>query len=194
MKRFLCALIIITAFAGMSYGASNSELRRMSMFISNFVEVGMTDIDAGNITDSELAYFGIWHNYRNNFKSRIQRCPDKDCPYGSLIIDKKYVAESVKKYFGLDMRHQSAENESMGHYDGRCYHFDGADGETAQARVFESSRRGNVITMKGETYYPDNEDIEGESFTATARPYKYNGKDTWSILTLKTEDADSDSW
>ena len=187
MKKFLCALIVIVLFAGVSFGASPSERKRMSVFISNFIEVGMTDIDIDNITDSELAYFGIWHNYRNNFKSRIQRCPDRDCPYGSLMIDKKYVAESVKKYFDLDIRHTSAENESLGHYDGKYYHFDGADGESMQARVLESYKRGNTIVMKGETYYADHEDLEGESFTARAKPYKFGGKNTWAIISLETE-------
>lgn len=187
MKRFLCALILVALFSGVSFGATPSERKRMSTFISNFTEVGMNTIDIDTVTDSELAYFGVWHNYRNNFKSLIKRCPNKNCPYGSLIIDKKYVAESVKKYFDLDIRHTSAENESLGHYDGKYYHFDGADGETVYARVLEVRKRGNIITMKGETYYPDNEDLEGTSFTATAKPYKFNGKDTWSILTLEMD-------
>ncbi len=188
MKKFLCMLIVIALMAGVSFGASNSERKRMGVFISNFIEVGMNDIDIDNITDKELAYFGIWHNYRNNFKSRIQRCPDKNCPYGSFIIDKKYVAESVKKYFDLDIRHTSAENESLGHYDGKYYHFEGADGENQQARVLESYKRGNTIIMKGETYYADNDDIEGESFTARAKPCKFGGKNTWSIITLHIDD------
>ena len=189
MRKFLCALIVVALFTGMSFGASNSELRRMSVFISNFIELGMTDVDIDSITNSDLAYFGVWHNYRNNFKSRITRCPDRDCPYGGLIIDKKYVAESVRKYFDIDMRHTSIENESLGHYDGKYYHFDAADGEAAvQARVTDYFRRGNVIVMRGRTYYPDNDDMEGSSFTATASPYKYGGKNTWSIITLNVED------
>ena len=187
MKKFLCALMIVALMAGVSFGTSNSELKRMSVFISNFVEVGMTDIDIDTITDSELAYFGVWHNYRNNIKSRIQRCPDKHCPYGSLIIDKKYVAESVKKYFDLDIHHTSAENETLGHYDGKYYHFDASDGDNEQARVFQAQKREHLIIMKGETYYPDNEDLERYSFTARAKPYKYGGKNTWSIITLKVD-------
>lgn len=188
MKKFLCALVILALMAGVSFSATPSERKRMGVFISNFVEIGMNDIDIDTISDSELAYFGIWHNYRNNFKSRIQRCPDRNCPYGSLIIDKKYVAESVKKYFDLDIRHTSTENESLGHYDGRYYHFDGADGEmTQQARVLEARRREHLIIMEGETYYPDMDEERGYSFTARAKPYVYGGKNTWSIITLHVE-------
>ena len=42
--------------------------------------------------------------------------------------------------------------------------------------------------MSGETYYPDHEDIEGNTFIAIAEPYKYNGKNTWAILSLEVED------
>ena len=130
MKKFLCALMIVALMAGVSFGTSNSELKRMSVFISNFVEVGMNDID---------------------------------------------------------IHHTSAENETLGYYDGKYYHFDASDGDNEQARVFEAQKREHLIIMKGETYYPDNEDLERYSFTARAKPYKYGGKNTWSIITLHIE-------
>ena len=188
MKRVFCALVLAVLVGSPVFGASPSEKARMGTFISNFTEAGMYDIDIDTISMEELAHFGVRHNYINNFKSRIKRCPKKNCPYGDLIIDKKYVAESVKKYFDLDIRHTSTENESLGHYDGRYYHFDGADGEmNQQARVFEAQRRGTLIIMKGETYYPDMDDSEGFTFTARAKPYVYGGKNTWSIITLHVE-------
>ena len=189
MKKTICAFAFVMFLCGTSFGASQSEMKKMSVFISNFTEVGMRQIDADYISDRELAFFGIWHNWHNNFKSRIQKCPDKNCPYGGYIIDKKYVAESVEKYFDAELNHQSTEDPRHGHYDGkRYYHFDGADGEAVQARVTQVSRRGDKIIMRGETYWPDNDEIEGRPFTATAKPYKYNGKNTWAILTLEVED------
>ena len=188
MKKILCVLLFLSAFSVSAYGYSASELRRMSVFISNFTETGMYNFDTDTISDSELAHFGIWHNYRNNFKSRIQRCPKKNCRYGSLIIDKSYVAESVMKYFDIEINHSNVEDERFRHYDGRVYHFEGADGESVQARVYEAEKRGNVIIMRGETYDPDHDDLEGSPFTARARPYRYNGKDTWAIISLRVED------
>lgn len=64
-------------FSGAAFGASSSELKRMSTFVSNFTELGMMNFHVDDLSDSELADFGIWHNYRNNFKSRIQHCPKK---------------------------------------------------------------------------------------------------------------------
>ena len=183
-KLFITALIITVILCSSAFGASKSELKLMSVFVSNFIEVGMSNFDSDSLSNSQLAHFGIWHNYRNNFNSRIRRCPDKNCPHGGLIIDKKYVAESVRKYFNRNIKHTGTKNE---YFDGDFYHFDGADGDNQQARVYEVSREDGVIYMSGETYYPDNEDLEGQSFTAAARPYKYNGKDTWYILSLETE-------
>ena len=184
MKKFFAALIFTVILCSSSFGASKSELKLMSVFVSNFIEVGMSNFDSDSLSNSQLAHFGIWHNYRNNFNSRIRRCPDKNCPHGGLIIDKKYVAESVRKYFNRNIKHTGTKNE---YFDGDFYHFDGADGDNQQARVYEVSREDGVIYMSGETYYPDNEDLEGQSFTAAARPYKYNGKNTWYILSLETE-------
>ncbi len=192
MRRSLYAFVIAVMLFGClsgqelpAFGASPTEMARMGTFISNFTEQGIYDIDIDTITHDELVHFGIWHNYINNFKSRIKRCPKKNCPYGSLIIDAKFVEESVNKYFDLDLAHDSAENV---HYDGRVYHFDGADGETRYyADVTDVSRRGNIITMRGELYSAENEDDRPASFTATAKPYKFHGKNTWSILSLTTD-------
>ena len=189
MKKILCAFAFAVILSGSAFGASESEMKRMSVFISNFTEVGMYHIDIDDISDSELAFFGIWHNWHNNFKSRIQRCPNKNCPYGGYIIDKKYVAESVKKYFDTEIDHQSTENPKWGYYDGKkYYHFEGATGEAVQARVTSARKRGDTITMRGVSYWPDNDEIEGRPFTATATPYKYNGKNTGAILTLEVEE------
>ncbi|MBR1486993.1 MAG: hypothetical protein IJ859_07470 [Synergistaceae bacterium] len=188
MKRFIFAFAFVMLIASSAFGASSSELKKMSTFVSNFTEIGMNNFDVDEISDSELAYFGIWHNWHNNFKTRIQRCPNKNCPYGSYVIDKKFVAESVEKFFDLEIEHQDASNNG-GHYDGkRYYHFEGATGEAVQARVYKVQKRDGLVIMSGETYWPDNEEIEGKTFTAVAEPYNYGGKNTWAIISLEVDD------
>ena len=118
MRKILCALGLAVVFCGAAFGASQSAMRRMGVFVSNFTEVGMYHIDADNISDSELAHFG----------------------------------------------------------------------EAVQARVTHVSRRGDIVIMRGVTYWPDNDEIEGSPFTATAEPYTYGGKNTWAILTLDVGD------
>ena len=77
------------------------QLKLMSTFISNFTEQGFYDFDVrksgdddalhlgGDPSHPDLIRFGIWHNYINNFKSRIKKCTKKNCDYGSLTIDGK---------------------------------------------------------------------------------------------------------
>ena len=191
MKKVLCALIVTVVFSGAAFGASPSELKRMSTFLSNFTELWMMNFHVDDLSDGELAHFGIWHNYMNNYRTRVKDCPNENCPYGSLVIDKTYVAESVRKFFNREIRHQSVPDESYkeGHYDGKkYYHFEGADGEHRfYARVYEAEKRGNIIIMRGETYEPEH-GSEGSTFTARAKPYKYNGKNTWAILSLEVDD------
>ena len=185
MRRVFYALVFAALVCSPVFGASKTEMARMGTFISNFTEAEMYDIDIDTITAEELVHFGVRHNYINNFNSRIKTCPKKNCPYGELIIDKKYVAESVKKYFDIELQHTSSKEE---HYDGKVYHFYAADGVPDYADVHEVSRKGNIIIMRGDLYTDDDEDEENRpaTFIARAKPYKFNGKNTWAILSLET--------
>jgi hypothetical protein len=191
------------AFAARGEAAySAADLKLMSTFLSNFTELGFTDFDLKTEGSDELLHmgapdaapdlirFGVWHNYMNNYKSRISPCKVKDCEWGSLTIDGKHVAESVKKYFGIDFKPVSVtESDPPYYYDGKMYHFEGADGEAVYyARVSEASKEasGN-IRMTGELYNADDESDKPGKFEAVAKPYKYDGKNTWSIVSMKTE-------
>lgn len=176
------------------------DLKRMSVFISNFTELGFYDLDVKNESDEalylggpdaapDLIRFGIWHNYVNNFKSRIKKCAKKDCEHGSLTIEGKFVQESVKKYFDLNLKNQSVMESTPSYYfDGKLYHFEGADGEAVYyAEVKEASLEDGVVRMSGELYNAeDKKDCLG-TFQAVAKPYKWKGKDTWAILSLRSE-------
>lgn len=146
-------------------------MKRLGLFISNFTETGLFnfDIRAENTDDgllhlgmpenvTELARFGIIHNYINN-ESRIRKCRDKNCESGPLVIDKKFVAESVSKYFGLELEAMDLDAivddvtaEFL--YDGRLFHF---DPESSQTRTMMQyiTRRFRTLTMpEGTRQYP----------------------------------------
>ena len=181
---------------------SPAELKLMSTFVSNFTEVRFPNFDMKKSGDADtlhlgddpsnpaLVYFGIWHNYINNYKSRIKPCAEKDCTHGQLVMDAKFAAESVKKYFDIELKHRSVprtDDRLPCHFDGTRYHFDGADGElVSYAKVTRAVREGDIIRMSGDLYQEDTNDIVG-SFVVTAKPHKWNGKDTWAILSLKRE-------
>ena len=203
MKRIFLCLALVCLFASSAVAASGeekfsaAELKLMSTFVSNFTEVRLFDFETETLLQSDyIIRFGVWHNYINNFKSRIARCKTKDCPHGSLVIEPRHVTDSIVKYFGADFKdHRSMKpdyefyKEYEFYYDGRLYHFEGADGEAVYyARVDNAVKNssGQVI-MTGELYKANDKNNKFGKFEAVAKPYKYNGKDTWAIISLQTD-------
>lgn len=198
MKKFTNFFISTVLFLGLAFSvtafaSTPAELKKMSTFISNFAEIGMFNFDVRNMYNTELEYFGVWHVWQNDSnRTRCKECPDEDCPYGEYVVHKKYVSEAIKKYFadrGQDFRHESfGDGYGHVHYDGEYYHFGGITFDANAAEVFEAHKKGNVIIMTGKIYNADHEYPEdGRSFTARAKPYKYNGKNTWAILSLQRD-------
>lgn len=204
MKRKLFIFIMIFLMATSAFGAikQTEEIKRMGIFISNFTELGMYQFDLEEDGDpdilhlgdphtmDELIHFGIGHNVINN-KKLITKCTKKNCEYGPSLISAKNVAASVKKYFDLDVNHFSIEGDAPEvHYDGKNYHFNAANYKSDPiyyAEVQEVKRGKKVITMSGELYNIEDKSDRPGTFTAKAKPYKWNKKDTWAILSLQVE-------
>lgn len=108
-RRIFFSLLLFAAL--LSLGASkkqSDELKRMSIFISNFTEQNMSNFDMDedgdngfmHLGDPEYAdillHFGIIHNIINNPKSTVKPCPDKKCPYGKNIMSGQAVTASIK--------------------------------------------------------------------------------------------------
>ena len=196
-KLALCLALAIMTLTAVGATAAQTEtrmaadaatLKRMSVFLSNFTEIGFWDIDSPKaMAREDLVRFGIQHNNANNFQSRIVH---KKSQHGDQAIEAKWVAESVKKYFDLNLQHASVlQSDPPYYYDGKFYHFFGADGEAVfHARVREAYALpdGN-IRMTGELYDADGRDDTTYPFEAVAKPYQFNGKNTWSIVSLHTK-------
>jgi len=200
MKRVYLCLIFVLLLVSSAFAASGerkfsaAELKLMSTFLSNFTELGFMSFDAKDITNEDdpddMIRFGVCHNYIN-YKSRIARCKTKDCEMGSLVIDGKHVKESVKKYFDYDIKKLTSvmESDPPFYYDGKLYHFEGADGEAVYyTRVVNAVQNSSgQIVMTGELYNVDDESDKLGKLEAIAKPYKYGGKNTWAIIGMKTE-------
>ena len=204
MKRKILLCFAILFLAVLSIGAvkQTEEIKRMGIFISNFTELGMYrfDLEEDGYEDtlhlgdpdsmSELIRFGIGHNVINN-KKLITKCTKKNCEYGPSLISASNVASSVRKYFDLKVKHASVEGDAPEvHYDGKNYHFDARDYVNEPiyyAEVQDVKRGKSVITMSGELYNIKDKSDRPGTFTAKAKPYKWNKKDTWAILSLEVE-------
>lgn len=198
----LCTLLVFTcaAFAAKDEGYSSADLKKMSAFLSNFTELGFMSFDAKELTNeddpADMIRFAIQHNDVHNYKSRIAQCKKKNCEWGSLVIEGKYVTETIKKFFDVDYKKLASVPESDPPYffDGKLYHFDGADGEPAYyARVDEAEKNSEgQIVMRGVIYNAEDESDLLGSFEALAKPHKFGGKDTWAILSMETERYDNE--
>ena len=207
MKRKLSIsiLVYILAFTiTASYAETKSEeLKRMGIFISNFTEQGFYNFDIDEDGDddmihlgdpsnmSELIRFGIAFNVINRPNGTIRKCTRRACDYGSSTMTGKSVAEAVRKYFDMRIKNQSVTGDSPeAFYDGESYHFEPNEWKPDTiyyADVQEVSRRRGIITMTGELYNLHRKSERPATFTAEAKPYRWNKKDTWSILSLRVD-------
>ena len=216
-KVLILCMCIVFGLAGSALGASRQEMKRMSVFLSNFTEAGLFNFDIRTYADegeddlegeiplhlgipnnvTELARFGIVHNLINNYKSRIRKCRDKNCESGPLVIDKKFVAESVRKYFGFDLDAMDLspiqDSPSVVYsYDGRLYHFDAEsfgepDNDTVYYAEVEDIDEGRYITASGYIYDSKRPSRKAGTFSAFVIPSKWQGKDSWLIVSMTTD-------
>ncbi len=206
MKLRIMALLlgVFLAFSGQATAEANSnefsaaQLKKMSTFLSNFTELGMRTFTAKEVLNENdpyrMIHFGVWHNFINNFKSRIKNVSNPD-DNRYLSISDKYVAESLKKYFNYTLKkHQSVKDPDVaGQYiyawKNGTYRFNGADGESVYyARVQKAQTLADgVIQMQGYLYNVDDESERGGTFVALAKPHKFGGKNTWSIVSMTVQ-------
>ena len=205
----LCALM----FSGAAFGAGRQEDKSLSVFLSNFTEAGFFnfDIRAENRDDdegllhlgmpenvTELVRFGIVHNLINNYKTRIKKCRIKNCESGPLTIEKKFVAESVRKYFGLELENMDldsiADNVTAEFsYDGKLFHFaadsfrDPGNDAVYYAEVQDVNSEGRYTAVSGYVYDSKRTTNERGTFSAMVIPSKWQGKDSWLIISMSTE-------
>lgn len=201
-KRMLAAGLVLLAVAALSPGASpreagaaessfsSAELKRMSVFLSNFSEQGLTNFTAAQILEAtpprDAIRFGIWHNYINNYKSRIATC-SKGCEGSCMVIDGRYVTETLKKYFGEGVKLQSVPGYR---YDGKQFHFQAADGAgNPFVKVLSAQKLADgTVGMDGILYNPDNDMQQGGAVKAIARPQTVNGKASWIIVQMSSSE------
>ncbi len=167
-------------------GYSAATMKKMSVFLSNFTEIGMRNFDTATMTNSEFIYFGVWHNFINNFKSRIKMASEP----GMVYISESFVRESIKKYFNYDLTDLNySKNNEITWKDGN-YYFMGADGEAIYYAMVDMAKDSGeeLILMTGYLYNSnDKKDVIG-NFEAYAKNHTFGGKKTWSIVSFKIVD------
>ncbi|MBQ9419650.1 MAG: hypothetical protein IJU31_04655 [Synergistaceae bacterium] len=192
-KKFLSlalALMFAVVCEGIAFADNKADLQRMSEFLNSFTELNLFNFDTnaeetdgeeegilhlGNpFNVSELIRFGIRHNYINSPDETVRSAPTRN-DYGSLIIDGKFVAETVEKYFGIKIRNRSViDGEPSFHYDGKYYYFEAYetfdDGEpTYFTDVQQINEKDGRVELTGEIYNSRETADRPGVFTAYAR-------------------------
>ena len=197
--RLVCtaAVMLLAGAAFAAEAPAKKEIDAMSLFLSNFTELGFMDTSAEAIADPEnyadAVRFGVGHNYLNNRKSRIvanKKGADKN---GDMSIEAKFVEESVKKYYGVDLKATASVEDGEPAYilDGKRFHFKGADQEPEKvyyARVdeVESDGKGRYEAAGVVYNVKDKNDVVAD-FKAVFRDAKWKGKKTYALVSLETE-------
>ena len=185
-------LLAIFILASPKNASAAEPFKDMSIFISNFTEVGLADFKAKDILNpaapGEMLRFGIYHNFINNFKTRIKKCTDKKCPQGSFKVEGKFVAESLKKYFDYTLNHAELNLAGTPYtYDGTFYHFKGmTDDPKEYAEVTKAQKNADKIQMSGRIYFQYDPHKTNATFKAIARPHTFQGKKNFAILAITT--------
>ncbi len=187
---------IVSANAEVSQNSFDRKtMDKIGIFLSNFTECGFGNITKGAFIDdpAKMVEFAMCHNWRNNSKSFSMRkkCGKESGDFESFAhIDPKNMAASIKKYLDYDFKeHQTADYII---YDGHTYCIPAGDGEqtpyvyATSAKVLDN---GN-IEIKGSSYYPDAEEKADDNINVTAviKPHVWNGKKTWSLVSIQMTD------
>ena len=192
MKRIaITTLACLAAGAALAGDFSQSDLKRMGVFLSNFTELRILSID-DHFTDintpDAMIRFGVLHNDANAYQRTVKQCKTPKCPYGAAVMDVEHVKNALARYvnFVPGMMPNAEVNGQRFHFDGKHYHYDPAAGEGVYHVRVESATRqadGNV-QMKGVLFDPEDAKVTLGTVKALAAPHTWKGKPTWAILTL----------
>ncbi len=212
MRKILCVIAVILCMSGSAMGASKDELQRLSVFMSSFTEAGLFNFDIRSEFDEgenyradgnrlhlgmpenadELIRFGIIHNLNNNYKARIKKCRDPRCESGPLTIEKRFVADTVRRFFGLALTEKDfaaiSDNPSVAFaYDGELFHFaEDSFKEPGINTVYHAEVLdvdvGRYISLEGEIYNSQRPSLRPGTFSAFVR----RGGGGWQIISMST--------
>ncbi len=196
VKNSLWILIGALFLAGNAWAApSDKEIKAMGVFLSNFTELGFMDINVEEMSSPDnypdLIRFGVFHNYINNFKSRIQQNRDNPGDRGDLRIKAGHVEESVQKYFGVKIKADRSVDQSDPpfFFKNGYFSFWGADGEApwyARVKTATSPQTG-LWELQGEIYNADDpKEIYG-NFNAKIKEAMWGKKQTYVMVSMTSE-------
>ena len=202
----LAGILILgaTASASAKDEFSKDTMKRMGVFVSNFTECffNRTTREEMTANNENLVNFAMCHLKVNAWKSSyipLPECLNSQkgmCAYGEFKVPSDKVARVIKKYLDYDMK-KFASTEYY-HYEKGFFYAHGADGEQPEYAVVRKARtldNGN-IEVQASLYNPEAEDgpaSDDIELIAVIKPYVFESKKTWSLVSIKRLDDDNEA-
>ena len=170
---------------------------KMSIFISNFTEVDLFEIETpAAMRYGDFVYFGAMHLYLNSPKT-VKRMKDD-----RVSVDGKAVFRAAEKYFSLGDAGGFGSDLVSARYNGIAFDCQGgayifktpADRVIYYADVKEAYDVDDLVLMIGSIYEKANRKNVTGPFYAWAEPKKYEGRDTWALLSIRRGEYDGSSF
>ena len=175
---------------------SDKTMKAMGVFLSNFTECGLYDTTREEMTadNEKLLDFAICHLRINAWNSSFSPVPgceigdEEKCPHGDHMVAADKVARVVKKYLDYDMKKHSGNSQY--YYKDGFYYIYAADGEqtmNAVARKVRKLDNGNfeVSSSLFNTETQDKPKTSDIHMVSVIRPYVFESKNTWSLVSTK---------
>ena len=194
-KLWLAALAITLVCASGANAAdefSKDTMKRMGTFVSNFTELKMYNLpDAQALTNEQYAEFGVMHEKMNNFNRFKQEEKSR------ASIEASHIENAVMRYFGRQFSaHCSVPVGTRSweiQFDAKTKRYtiqptnEPESAVVTYARVEKAENLpGGNVRMTGTLHNAKDESDRRGTFVAVARPHKWNGRDTWALLSLKS--------
>lgn len=186
----ICFLLFFPMIPGLLQAAdlSRAEAAPMEAYLGRFMGVSKDNIRFGSPSQPAEAKKIIDYALRfaqQDEPEKFLPCPRENCPYGKLRVEKRYVDEAIKRYFGHNPNSFPAlSGQDWQGFERGFYHVaENPEGTGMRPRVREAKEQPvGLVLMRGDVLDHMGEVID--KFTALAWPAKFGTQNTWSLVNL----------
>ena len=189
LRRFVLVLLAIFFVCVDARGAdlSRSEAAPLESYLGRFMQADRGNLYFGSPDKAaearKILEYAIKFTQMDD-PGKFTSCPRPDCPHGELRVEKKYIDEAVKRYFGHDPQNYPLLNgKGSPNFERGYYHASACENTGLKARVKEAKLQPvGLMFMRGDVL--DNMGEVVDKFTALAWPTKYGLEDSLSLVSL----------
>lgn len=190
-----CLILFLAMIPVWSQAAdlSRAEAAPMEAYLGRFMGISRDNMRFGSPAQAAEARKMLEYALRfaqQDDPGKFSQCPRENCPYGKLRVEKRYVDEAIKRYFGLDPdRYPFLSGQDWPGFERGFYHVaESPESLGIRPRVREAKEQPvGLVLMRGDVLDHMGEVID--KFTALAWPAKFGTQNTWSLVSLTYDSA-----